>query len=111
MSVQDLSVQEFADQCGLALLYHSTFASPPAVLGKALHNVAPDTLFRHLEALSRAYRFVSVDEYCQAPNRKGLATVTVARADSVDVMIGYMRCPTVVLAAVRRWDTCSVSPI
>ena len=77
MSPQELPVHELADQCGLALLYHGTFASPPAVLGKALHNVAPDTLFRHLEALSRSYRFVSVDEYCQAPNRKGLATVTV----------------------------------
>lgn len=77
MSAQPLSVHELADQCGLALLYHGTFASPPAVLGQALHNVAPETLFRHLEALSRSYRFVSVDEYCQASNRKGLATVTV----------------------------------
>ena len=77
MSAQQLSVHELADQCGLALLYHGTFASPPAVLGKALHNVAPATLFCHLEALSRSYRFVSVDEYCQACNRKGLATVTV----------------------------------
>ena len=77
MSAQPLSVHELADQCGLALLYHGTFASPPTVLGKALHNVAPQTLFCHLEALSRSYRFVSVDEYCQASNRKGLATVTV----------------------------------
>ena len=45
MSAQPLSVHELADQCGLALLYHGTFASPPAVLGKALHNVAPETLF------------------------------------------------------------------
>ena len=77
MSAQPLSVHELADQCGLALLYHGTFASPPTVLGKALHNVAPETLFCHLETLSRSYRFVSVDEYCQASNRKGLATVTV----------------------------------
>ena len=77
MSAQPLSVHELADQCGLALLYHGTFASPPAVLGQALHNVVPQTLFCHLEALSRSYRFVSVDEYCQASNRKGLATVTV----------------------------------
>ena len=77
MSAQQLCVHELADQCGLALLYHGTFASPPAEFGKPLHNVVPQTRFCHLEALSRSYRFVSVDEYCQASNRMGLATVTV----------------------------------
>ena len=76
MSTQNPSAHNLAGQCGLALLYHGTFASPPALLGQALHNVAPETLFRQLEALSRSYRFVSVDEYCQAPSLTGLATVT-----------------------------------
>jgi len=76
MSGPDPLAQDLANRCGLALLYHSTFASPPPLLGDALHNVSPEDLFRQLETLSRSFHFVSVDEYCTARDLKGLATIT-----------------------------------
>ena len=33
MIAQERSVHKLASECGLALLYHGTFASPPVVLG------------------------------------------------------------------------------
>ena len=47
MSAHQLSVHELADQCGLALLYHGTFASPPAVLGKALQRDPGQSFYRY----------------------------------------------------------------
>ena len=76
MNGPDPLAQDLAKQCGLALLYHGTFASPPELLGDALHNISPEELFRQLEVLSRSFQFVSVDEYCSAGDRRGLATVT-----------------------------------
>jgi len=76
MSGPDPLVQDLASRCGLALLYHSTFALPPPLLGTALHNVSPEALFRQLETLARSFHFVSVDEYCTARDRQGLATIT-----------------------------------
>lgn len=76
MNGPDPLAQDLANRCGLALLYHGTFASPPSLLGEALHNVTPENLFRQLESLSRSFHFVSVDEYCTARNLQGLATIT-----------------------------------
>ena len=49
MSAHQLSVHELADQCGLALLYHGTFASPPAVLGKALQRDPGQSFYRYTQ--------------------------------------------------------------
>ncbi|MAF08438.1 MAG: hypothetical protein CL389_11375 [Acidiferrobacteraceae bacterium] len=76
MSGPDPLAQDLANRCGLALLYHGTFSSPPELLGDALHNISPQDLFRQLETLSRSFHFVSVDEYCAAGDLRGLATIT-----------------------------------
>lgn len=58
------------------LLYHATFRAVPADLAAAVHNVAPAWLGAHLEELRRSVRFVSIDEFVAARNRRGLAAVT-----------------------------------
>lgn len=67
---------KLAQDYGIVLLYHGVFDTTPDALGSQFHNVSPESLFRHLEWLSRHFRFVSIDEYCAAPTRAGLATVT-----------------------------------
>lgn len=61
---------------GLVLLYHGVWDVPPAELAQGLHNVSPDTVARQLEELKKHYTVVSVDEFAEADNKRGLAAVS-----------------------------------
>jgi len=59
-----------------ALLYHGSYAEVPTELKKDLHNVRPAIIHRQLEVLKRTFKFVALDEYADAGDRRGLASVT-----------------------------------
>ncbi|MGB1613006.1 MAG: hypothetical protein ACPHCM_05995, partial [Arenicellales bacterium] len=77
MSFSEASLKALAEDFGIVLLFHGTFDSPPSTLGNDFHNIAPDDLFKQLESMARWFRFVSIDEYCAASDRSGLAAVTL----------------------------------
>jgi peptidoglycan/xylan/chitin deacetylase (PgdA/CDA1 family) len=71
------SLKALAEDFGVVLLFHGTFDSSPSMLGNDFHNIAPEKLFKQLESMTRWFRFVSIDEYCAASDRSGLAAVTL----------------------------------
>lgn len=74
MDSQTLS--SLASRCGVGLVYHAVFERVPPEIDYKLHNVTPAQLHRHLEILSRHFRFVGVDEFGEARSQRGLACLT-----------------------------------
>lgn len=70
------AISSLAEECGLIPLYHASFAAPPVAIVNGLHNVSPDGIYRHLSALKTHFRFVSIDEFVEAKDTRGLASVT-----------------------------------
>ena len=56
-------------RCSPVLIYHACLAQRPV-------HISPERLFDHIGWLKRRYRFVSIDEFCRAQRRRGLAAVT-----------------------------------
>lgn len=65
-----------ATRCGVGLLYHAVFDHIPKDIDVKLHNVTVSTLRRHLLALRRSFRIVSVDEFAEARSTRGLACLS-----------------------------------
>ncbi len=59
----------------LVLTYHATYSVLPDYVSP-IDNVSPETLHRQLSCLKQFYSFVSIDEFCAAKNRRGMAAVT-----------------------------------
>jgi len=69
-------INTISENSGLILLYHSVAGSVPDALQRTLHNVTPQVFESHLEQLSPIFNFVSLNEFAQASNKQGLATIT-----------------------------------
>ena len=70
------SLTPLASRCGVGVLYHAVFERVPPEIDYKLHNVTPARLHRHLEVLSRHFRFVGVDEFGEARSQRGLACLS-----------------------------------
>jgi peptidoglycan/xylan/chitin deacetylase (PgdA/CDA1 family) len=57
------------------LTYHTCYDQIPPDLDP-IDNVRAARLYEHIEALKKTFRFVTVDEYCRARDRRGIAAVT-----------------------------------
>src|SRR4030095_5627286 len=62
-------------RCSPVLTYHACYARCPRNVAEA-DNITPKRLFDQVSWLQRRYRFVTIDEFCQAKKRRGLAAVT-----------------------------------
>ncbi|MDR9366928.1 MAG: polysaccharide deacetylase family protein [Balneolaceae bacterium] len=58
------------------LLYHSCFSEVPADLGDDIHNVRPANLYKQLTWYKKYYDIVSLQEWINTKNRRGLVAVT-----------------------------------
>ncbi|WP_299373450.1 polysaccharide deacetylase family protein [uncultured Kiloniella sp.] len=63
-------------QGGHILLYHGVFESIPTGLESRLHNVCPDEFRRQIKWLRNQFEIVSLDDFVNAQDRRGLATIT-----------------------------------
>jgi peptidoglycan/xylan/chitin deacetylase (PgdA/CDA1 family) len=62
-------------RCSPVLTYHACFAQRPRNVAEA-DNISPNRMFDQVSWLKRRYRFVTIDEFCQAKHRRGMAAVT-----------------------------------
>lgn len=62
-------------RCAPVLTYHACYRMlPPNVA--PVDNVSPEILHDQLSSLQRRYRFIPIDEFCEAHSWKGIASVT-----------------------------------
>ena len=61
--------------CSPVLTYHACYSRLQPFIA-AVDNVSPGRIYEQLETLKKYYRFVSIDEFCEADRRRGLAAVT-----------------------------------
>jgi peptidoglycan/xylan/chitin deacetylase (PgdA/CDA1 family) len=72
----DHQIRDIARNNGLILLYHYVSSDVPGTFKGTLHNTPPAILQKHIEDLSRYFKFVSLQEFTQSSSRRGLAVVT-----------------------------------
>jgi peptidoglycan/xylan/chitin deacetylase (PgdA/CDA1 family) len=61
--------------CAPVLTYHASYSHLPPFIAE-VDNVTPERIYDQLATLKKHYRFVSIDEFCEAGARNGLAAVT-----------------------------------
>lgn len=75
-SATDSTTGEIARQFGIVLLYHSVTDDLHSIPDDTVHNVEIGQFVQHIDLISQHFRFVSLDQYAEAPDKSGLAAVT-----------------------------------
>jgi peptidoglycan/xylan/chitin deacetylase (PgdA/CDA1 family) len=73
--VDTLPLRWCASRGAPVLTYHACFDEPPAGVA-AVDNVSPACIYDQISALKKIFTFVSIDEFCAARLRKGIAAIT-----------------------------------
>ena len=69
-------IKAISQDNGIILLYHSIAEAIPQALQGTLHNITPSIFKSHLQQLSPWFDFVSLEQFAQADEKRGLAAIT-----------------------------------